>query len=195
MDESEYEIGNGSSRSYMDRMQILMRERDMFCQAINNGGVGRSINNQDNSQNKEMKDHKFKVDDFLIQEKGNKINLSFVSNKISAIFKVGKLDILNDGEKKYKVYIDRRGNWYLEDNLRIATSNEIKMYEKKDKLRTAVRKSSDRMDMVRMYKSEGRDISELDNLQLDHPDSSERTRKHCPPDDENGLSEQDLIID
>jgi len=195
MDESEYEIGNGSSRSYMDRMQILMRERDMFCQAINNGGVGRSINNQDNSQNKTMKDHKFKVDDFLIQEKVNKINVAFVSREIGDIFKVKKLNILNDSGKEYKAYIDRRGNWYLEDNIRIATPDEIKMYEKKRKLNTAVRKSSDRMDMVRMYKSEGRDISELDNLQLDHPDSCERRRKHCPPDDENGLSEQDLIID
>jgi len=175
--------------------ELEERERRRI-QSCRDRGVNNGITN---SKQCDMKKEifKFKVGDILIQEKeGDSGNHYWLSNRKGKVFTVVRFDIiLEDKGNQFKVYIDKNDEAYLESTLRIATSKEIQNWEKRDKLIKSVRKSNDRMEMIDIYKKEGRDINELDQLKLNHPDGEERRRKHHPPTDEEGLSEQDLTVE
>ena len=151
-------------------------------------------NSKVNSTKELEKESKFKVGDYVICVKSNRP----VSNyhwKEGLVFQVRI--IYDNSEKKDKsnlIYEDICGRQFNQDLLQLATRNDIKRYEKKVKLDKFVDNKFTRIRMEEEYKAMGKDPQTIDKLALDHPDSQERRRKHHPPTDEKGLTEQDLEL-
>jgi len=151
-------------------------------------------NSKVNSTKELEKESKFKVGDYVICVKSNRP----VSNyhwKEGLVFQVRM--IYDNSEKKDKsnlIYEDICGRQFNQDLLQLATRNDIKRYEKKVKLDKFVDNKFTRIRMEEEYRAMGKDPKTIDKLALDHPDSQERRRKHHPPTDEKGLTEQDLEL-
>ena len=151
-------------------------------------------NSRDESTKELEKESKFKIGDYVICVKSNRP----VSNyhwKEGLVFQVRI--IYDNSEKKDKsnlIYEDICGRQFNQDLLQLATRNDIKRYEKKVKLDKFVDNKFTRIRMEEEYRAMGKDPKTIDKLALDHPDSQERRRKHHPPTDEKGLTEQDLEL-
>jgi len=151
-------------------------------------------NSKVNSTKELEKESKFKVGDYVICVKSNRP----VSNyhwEEGLVFQVRM--IYDNSEKKDKsnlIYEDICGRQFNQDLLQLATRNDIKRYEKKVKLDKFVDNKFTRIRMEEEYRAMGKDPKTIDKLALDHPDSQERRRKHHPPTDEKGLTEQDLEL-
>ena len=194
---------NGNSR--LDRLLREERERIIEHRVRGRGFVGFepeiTINKKDNMSNEEQKLLEeitgFKFGDYVVCVENDDFDISYryydwKKGKVFQINSMQKNIYKGNGDDIEFVACLGSGGHVPHSFLKIATDDDKKNYEKMKMLRKSVDKTERMINVKRDYASQGKDISEYNKLKLNHPDETERRRKHNPPTDEKGFSEEDL---